>query len=80
MVVQVRSSGRRPSRNASCVTLTKVYHMFMVGSLSHVASRNHTFRCYDLIPDGPPALPMWRHHTDTTISFSIGGSSSIAGG
>ena len=57
IVVYVISNGVYPSRNTTCIILTKLSHFSVYISFSMVASRIHVFKCSDFSPDSPPALP-----------------------
>ena len=80
MLVQASYAGRRPYHNYSCVILTTTSHLVVIGSLSHVASLIHAFRCYVRIPDGPPNTPVWISHTADAIYSSLGRSLLISTG
>ena len=75
MVVKIKASGIYPSRNATYTTLTTLSHILVSRSFSLVAARNHTLRCYAIIPDGPPALPNRIFLNAAAISPTSGGSS-----
>ena len=79
-VVQVSYSGMRTSRNSSCVILTNTYYLDVLGSLPHVASHIHNFRCSDRIPNVPPILTVWRPCTTTVIYYLLDRSSGIETG
>ena len=80
MVLQIKTPGMYPSRNATCMTLTTLSHVSISGSFSLVAARNHALSCFALIPNGPPALPVRSFLTADTIPPTSGGPSLILTG
>ena len=80
IIIHVSAVRMRPSRNASFVALTSLYHHLGSGYFSLVLSLNQTFRCSSLIPDGPHSHPMRSPQTATLVSFPFGGPSAISAG
>ena len=77
IVVRIIYAGMKPSWNDPCVILTRFSHLFLMGSLSCVASMIHDFRSSACIPESTTALTMWIPLTDTAIYSHRGGTSDI---
>ena len=75
--VQVVYTVRRTYCNNICAILTRVYHIFVLVSLSLFASLIHDFVCFARFPGITLARPVWSPITTTTISSPHGGPSDI---
>ena len=77
IVVKVISAGRQTSWIATCVIITRVPHLYVMGSFSQILPLTHDFKCFTYIPDSPHVRPVQSLFTDNTISSPPGGPSSI---
>ena len=69
--VLVISSGRRPSCNATCIIIIKVYHRRVMWYLYHFDSWIHAFMCSTRTFDGLFALPVRSPPTSTATPFPL---------